>query len=282
MAERMLASTDAKLPAGYCGACRTITAPLSDTVAFWKKLNVVVATRQWRAEPHSAPAERLRTIDERDRVFAFLLMLPLELSEDVRAQPPGVMTLVLACCAVFGLTVITDGGAAKPLVLSSGEPLTTLVPHLLTSVFVHFDLFHLLGNLYFLYAFGRLLEERLGSGRFVAFFLGCGAMSSLAFTLAHLGEGKVLGGASGAIAGLMGCYLLLYPWRLVGLSLFFTVVRIPALFYLGLWFVFQVVSVPYQETEIAYSAHAGGFIAGLLYGAAARLGILGTGRSDTR
>jgi membrane associated rhomboid family serine protease len=275
----MLSAPDLRLLAGYCAPCRTITAPLDDTVAFLRKLNgAAERSRPPREEPRSPPPERLRTIDERDRVFAFLLMLPLELSEDVRAQPLGVMSLILACCAILGLTIVSDGAVADKLALVSNEPLAALLPHLVTNVFVHVGLIHLLGNVYFLYAFGRLLEERLGAGRFIALFLVWGAMGSLAFTLVHLGEPDGLAGASGAIAGVLGCYLVMFPWRMVGLSLFFTVLRVPALFYLGLWFVFQVVSVPYQEIGTAYSAHAGGFVGGILGGAAVRAGLLGPGR----
>jgi membrane associated rhomboid family serine protease len=276
LVERTLTGGEARLATGYCASCRTLAAPLSQTIVFLKRLNgVAPAERPTREEPRVVPRARVRTIEERDRVFAFLLMLPLELSEDVRSQPPGVMALVYACCAVFGLTVVSEGAAAVPLVLAADEPWLVLVPHLLTSAFVHFSLLHLLGNLYFLYAFGRLLEQRLGSVPFVVLFAACGIAGSLAFTIVHLGEEEMLGGASGAIAGVMGCYLVLYPWRMLGFSIVFTVIRIPALFYLGLWFVFQVFSVPYQETGVAYSAHAGGFLAGLLAGATARAGLLG-------
>jgi membrane associated rhomboid family serine protease len=277
LVERTLTGSEARLATGYCSACRTLAAPLSQTIVFLKRLNgIAVPEREPRDEPRPAPRpERVRTFRARDRLVAFFLMLPLELSEDVRNRPPGVMSLVYACCGVFGLFLLTDGGAAVPLVLSANESWLARVPHLATCLFVHFSLFHLLGNLYFLYAFGRLMEERLGTARLIAFFLACGVAGSLAFAVVHLGDKRMLGGASGAVAGLMGCYLVLYPWRMLGFSVIFTVVRIPALFYLGLWFMFQVFSVPYQERGIAYSAHAGGFLAGLLGGAAVRAELPG-------
>jgi membrane associated rhomboid family serine protease len=267
-----------RVEGGYCGACRTLALPLSEAVSFLRRL----AGEGPRAAPPVRPAtapmarRREREIDERDRVFAFLFMLPLELSEDVRAYPPGVTALIIACGAVLGLTTLSDGEAARPLVLQGGERLATLLPHLLTNVWVHFGLLHLLGNMYFLYAFGRLLEERLDSPLFLGLFMACGVSGSVAFTLVHRGETITLGGASGAIAGLMGCYLVLFPWRMVGLSLFFGILRIPALVYLGIWFFIQVASVPYQETGVAYSAHAGGCAAGILAGIAVRIGLLPT------
>lgn len=276
LVERTLAATEARMSTSFCGACRTLTAPLSDTVAFLKRANgIAAALRPEREERRPPPPERQRKIPARERLYGFLLMLPLELSADVRSQPPGVMTILLVCVTVFGVTALTGGEATTSLILTADEPWASLAPHLLTCVFVHFTLFHLLGNLCFLYSFGRKLEERLGSLRFLAAFLVFGMAGSLAYTVVHFGDERSMGGASGAIAGLMGCYLVLYPWRMVGFSLVYTVVRIPAIFFLGLWFVFQVFSVPYQERGIAYSAHAGGFLAGLLAGAAVRVGVPG-------
>jgi membrane associated rhomboid family serine protease len=276
LVERTLAAADARLSTSFCETCRTITAPLSETVTFLKRVNGISAPlRPEREEPRAPPPERMRTISARDRLFAFLLMLPLELSADVRTQPPGVMTILLVCVTLFGATALTGGEATASLLLAADEPWASLVPHLLTCVFVHFNLFHLLGNLSFLYAFGRRLEERLGAVRFVATFLFFGMAGSLAYAVVHFGDERSLGGASGAIAGVMGCYLVLYPWRMVGFSALFTVVRIPAIFFLGLWFMFQLFSVPYQEKGIAYSAHAGGFLAGLVVGAGVRAGLPG-------
>jgi len=273
---RALTTSEERVEGGYCPACRTFALPLSEAVGFLRAVAGVAP----RPEPVRAlarparPRGQPRVIDERDRIFAFLFALPLELSDDVRARPPGVTAIIMACSVVFGLTVLSDGDVARPLLLRSGEHMATLLPHLLSSVFVHFGLLHLLGNVYFLYAFGRLLEERLGTGLFLGLFMACGMAGSVAFTLAHRGQTIVLGGASGAIAGLMGSYLVLFPWRMVGLSMFFFILRIPALFYLGIWFFVQIAAVPYQESGVAYSAHAGGCAAGILAGIALRVGLI--------
>jgi hypothetical protein len=140
---------------------------------------------------------------------------------------------------------------------------------------MHGDWLHLGVNMWTLWLFGRAIEERLGGPRFVLFYLACGLIAGLAHFAFNLGSGSPVLGASGAIAGVLGAYTVIYPTARIAILtpiLFFPVVfRLPAVIYTGLWFLFQVgpaiteFSVPQGAAGgIAWWAHIGGFVAGLV------------------
>ena len=146
---------------------------------------------------------------------------------------------------------------------------------IITSMFIHGGWMHIIGNMMFLWCFGRSLEDAMGSGKFLVFYLLCGIAA--AFTQAFLtwGSRAPMVGASGAIAGVMGAYLLKFPrariQTLVVVILFITRVEIPAVLILGYWFVVQLFSgagsIGYSHVSqggTAYFAHIGGFLAGML------------------
>ncbi len=143
---------------------------------------------------------------------------------------------------------------------------------LITSMFMHGGWGHLLGNMLYLYIFGDNLENRLGSGRYLIFYLITGVLASLAHVFStYLTPGSELIpslGASGAISAVLGANLLLFPGRKVKALLGWTVVTVPLLIALGLWIVFQIVSglgmLGGASDGVAYAAHIGGFFAGLL------------------
>jgi membrane associated rhomboid family serine protease len=147
---------------------------------------------------------------------------------------------------------------------------------LLTSMFMHGGFAHLFGNMLFLWIFGDNLEDRLGRVRYLLFYLLCGILASLAHvfsTAAFSGGGSGMLvpslGASGAISGVLGGYVLLFPGNRVNVILLRAVMQVPAYVALGLWFAFQFISGlgilggGSQEGGVAYAAHIGGFIAGL-------------------
>jgi membrane associated rhomboid family serine protease len=147
--------------------------------------------------------------------------------------------------------------------------------NVVSSMFVHGGVMHFAGNMLYLWIFGDNVEDRVGHGRFVAFYLLCGAGAALAQTAAAPGSIVPMVGASGAIAGVMGAYFVLYPKsRVLTLIPFpITVVEIPAVYLLGLWFVMQFVNGvatldPGTEGQlaggIAFWAHAAGFGVGVL------------------
>jgi membrane associated rhomboid family serine protease len=155
----------------------------------------------------------------------------------------------------------------------AGRPSYHKIPVLsvLYSMFLHGGWLHLLGNMLFLWVFGNNVEDRLGRLRFALFYLICGYAASYAFALANADSTQPLIGASGAIAGVLGAYLVLFPrarvWSLVPV-LFFIPLRLPAWFVLGSWFVLQwLYSSGYTVSgagSVAYMAHVIGFVVGAL------------------
>jgi membrane associated rhomboid family serine protease len=149
---------------------------------------------------------------------------------------------------------------------------------LLTSMFMHGGIAHLLGNMLFLWIFGDNVEDELGHLRYALFYLVCGLVASLAHvftTVAFSGAGGEEAlipslGASGAISGVLGGYIMLHPHRRVTVILFRMLTQVPAYVAIGLWFLFQIISSlgalgeGTQTGGVAYAAHIGGFIAGLL------------------
>ncbi|HEY1113212.1 MAG TPA: rhomboid family intramembrane serine protease [Chitinophagaceae bacterium] len=144
---------------------------------------------------------------------------------------------------------------------------------LLTSMFMHGGLAHLGGNMLYLWIFGDNLENAMGHGRYLVFYLLCGILASLShvFSTAYFGQNEMIPslGASGAISGVLGGYMLVYPARAIHVWVLFGIMSVPAFLAVGLWFVFQVVNgmgaLGGEEAGgVAYAAHIGGFIAGML------------------
>jgi membrane associated rhomboid family serine protease len=137
---------------------------------------------------------------------------------------------------------------------------------LLSFQFLHGDIFHLAGNMLYLWIFGNNIEAGLGRVRYLAFYLLGGALAGLTHILSGLTSDIPMIGASGSIAAVLGAYLVLYPRsRIVIFIWFFFFVRflpVPAVAVLGVWFILQVISVGGEGT--AWMAHIGGFVAGML------------------
>ncbi len=171
--------------------------------------------------------------------------------------------------------IVHDPVSGDPFELPGLRP--TPIPvylTLLTSMFMHGGLAHLFGNMLFLWVFGDNLENRLGHARYTAFYLACGVLAGIA----HVASTVVLGGdplipslgASGAISGVLGGYMLLYPRRRVLLLMLNMIMPVRALTAIGIWFAFQFISGlgalggGAQKGGVAYGAHIGGFLAGLV------------------
>jgi membrane associated rhomboid family serine protease len=144
---------------------------------------------------------------------------------------------------------------------------------LITSMFMHGGIAHIFGNMLFLWIFGDNLEHSMGHGRYAIFYLVCGIIASLA----HVFSTAILAadpssllipslGASGAISGVLGGYIVLHPTRRVTVILFRFLTDVPAYVAIGIWFAFQLVSglMSGSGGGVAYAAHIGGFIAGLV------------------
>ena len=143
---------------------------------------------------------------------------------------------------------------------------------LLTSMFLHGGWFHLLGNMWFLWVFGNNIEDSMGPVRFLAFYLLTGVAAALTQAAVNPASAVPMVGASGAISGVMGGYIVLYPrvrvHMLIFLGFFITRIVVPAYLMLGYWFVLQLIGgLPTLAREgggVAFWAHAGGFAAGML------------------
>lgn len=138
---------------------------------------------------------------------------------------------------------------------------------LISSTFLHGGFFHLVGNMLFLWIFGDNVEDAMGHLRFALFYFLSGIAGGLLQIVANSGSGTPMIGASGAIAGVMAAYLLLYPHSkivtILPIFFFFTFVEVPAVLVVGLWFLFELVrAVGGPVSQVARLAHVGGFIAG--------------------
>ncbi|MEU5590728.1 rhomboid family intramembrane serine protease [Streptomyces chrestomyceticus] len=196
--------------------------------------------------------------------------------------------LIALCCVVFvvgpasGLNGIYGTGDAVvqaqtayferwgviPRELWSGSPGPLLTP--LTALFVHGSWLHLLGNVLFLYVFGGMAEDRMGRLPFTLFYLVTGYLALMGYAAAHASSGQTLVGASGAISGVLGAFLYLFPKaRVTSIYpfLFFLPLRFPAWIVLLFWFVLQWIAAQRDPSSpgVAYLAHVVGFAVGFLY-----------------
>ena len=192
---------------------------------------------------------------------------------EVNLSPPELETLFRSYAVVpSDLTASFRGIYADTPI----PPILTLF----TAQFLHGGILHLGGNMLYLWIFGNNLEEVLGRIRFLLFYLACGALASLAQWFFSASSEIPSLGASGAIAGIMGAYVLRFPQAeiltLLPLFIIWTTVRIPAVFFLGFWFVQQAFygfaslgtasSIGMESGGVAYWAHAGGFVFGAILG----------------
>jgi rhomboid family protein len=138
----------------------------------------------------------------------------------------------------------------------------------LTSMFLHGGWFHVIGNMWFLWVFGNNVEDSMGHGRYLLFYILCGLAAAAAQSLVNPSSAVPMVGASGAISGVMGAYVILYPrvrvHMLVILGIFITRIVVPAYLMLGYWFLLQLIGggLATGEGGVAFWAHAGGFVAG--------------------
>jgi membrane associated rhomboid family serine protease len=200
-------------------------------------------------------------------LFQLLTGLPVEVSNPRSRFPIITLGLVLSCAAVFVLQLSKGEDldfywrfAFVPELFKHGQGIAGL----LTSMFLHGSLWHLLGNLYFLWLFGDNVEDRLNRFGYLLFYLFCGVAASL--THALLTDQPMLPtiGASGAISGIMGAYLVLYPKRKMYQIFFFIQFKVSVMFYLLFWLGMQFLFSGIGGGNVAWYAHIGGFLAGVL------------------
>lgn len=215
--------------------------------------------------------------------FLFLpkFVLPLKDDECCNVIPWVTISLITLCCAVFAGQLFWVEDSLAFVQRFAFIPAQFWSLGLVTSMFLHGGIFHLLGNMLFLWLFGDNVEEHLGWWRFIALYVTCELTSALCHSLANPGSTVPCVGASGAIAGVMGAYAIFFPRARIKTYVWGFILEIPAVFYLVGWFGMQILSgLIAAESEgggIAWFAHIGGFGCGLAW---AGIHVLVTRRSS--
>jgi membrane associated rhomboid family serine protease len=207
-------------------------------------------------------------------------MIPLK--DELRSSTrPFVTYLILAfnvAVFIYQTALVRNGddfilrfGAVPQNIFHPSGPAIYLT--LVSSMFIHANFMHILGNMLFLWVFADNVEDRIGHVKFLLFYLVCGIAGALAHGLTAPNSPVPMVGASGAISGVLGAYILFYPrakvMALIPLGLFMRMTYLPSIVFLGIWFLYQlllgVLSIGVKGGGVAYFAHIGGFAAGLLF-----------------
>jgi membrane associated rhomboid family serine protease len=232
-------------------------------------------------------------------------VIPLRDANPVRRTPILTISLIVACVAAFAYrlgTESSDGGAGVedlffkygvvPAELLAawgrGEIFGEETLAVFTSMFLHVNLIHLVGNMIYLWIFGNNIEDRFGRLGFIVFYLAGGVAAAIAQIAIDPTSRIPMVGASGAVSAVLGAYLVLFPGArilsLVFLGFFYQLIEVPALIVLGFWFVLQLIDgigslgLAGAEGGVAFFAHIGGFVMGVIVGVLAR--GAGRGRSQ--
>jgi membrane associated rhomboid family serine protease len=209
-------------------------------------------------------------------------MIPLKDVNPTERFPVFTVSIIIICTLIFIREIsmpqiqleqfVRDYGLVPSVLFNENIPLLYRLSRIFTSMFLHGSFAHLIGNMLYLWIFGNNIEDRLGHLRFLIFYLLCGIAAGLAQASAFPDSSTPMIGASGAIAGVLGGYLIMFPGaRIITLVIIFyyiTLQEIPAFIVIGIWFLLQFMSslgsLAGIQTGVAYIAHVGGFIAGLV------------------
>ena len=211
-------------------------------------------------------------------------MIPLKDENSTLSTPILSYTIIGICILVFLIQISSPGFENGSLFYSYGvvpasllgteslpNDLNKIDPYLtlITSMFMHGGFMHLIGNMLYMWIFADNIEDDLGKTKFIIFYLAAGAAAALTQVYLNVNSTVPMVGASGAISGVLGAYLIRYPRNkvlvLIPLGIFTQLLKIPALFVLGFWFILQFVSSAGSSSEgggVAYGAHIGGFVFG--------------------
>jgi membrane associated rhomboid family serine protease len=219
-------------------------------------------------------------------------VIPLRDANPTRRTPVITLAIIAACVAAFGwqLYLLADGGdvalneffldfgvvpAQVSAALAQGDILSAPMLAVITSMFLHGGWLHLGGNMLYLWIFGNNVEDTLGRGVFIGFYLAGGIAAAFAQVAINPESEIPMIGASGAIAAALGAYLVLFPrarvQSLVFLGFFYQLIAVPAVIVLVFWFVLQLIDglgalslAADAEGGVAFFAHIGGFVAGMI------------------
>jgi membrane associated rhomboid family serine protease len=212
-------------------------------------------------------------------------VIPLHDDTPTQSTPLVTVALIISCTLVFLYEVGLPEPIAEAFIFRYGAipaavfghaslPVEPAIPPymtILTSMFLHGGWMHLIGNMLYLWIFGNNVEDVMGHVRFVIFYITCGVLAAFSHALIDPSSAVPMVGASGAISGVLGAYLLLFPRAqvlvLIPLGIFSRVMYVPAALVLGLWFLMQLlsggISLGQKGGGVAFFAHIGGFLAGM-------------------
>lgn len=202
-------------------------------------------------------------------------MIPLRDVIPSRTTPFVTIILIVLNALAFWFELLLPAPERQVFIRDFGiVPAAFTWSSVITSMFLHGGWLHVIGNMWYLWIFGDNVEDRLGHGRYLVFYLLCGVVAGLAQTLINPDSYVPTIGASGAIAGVMGAYFVLYPQSrvltLIPLFIFIEVIEIRAIYFLGFWFLMQLFSgvgsvahTAGSQGGVAFWAHVAGFAAGL-------------------
>jgi len=196
-------------------------------------------------------------------------MLPLYDESRFKNRTPWAVSFLIVLNTIIFFVSLQDLGGfidmygLVPQAFLSGRNNFAAIAYL----FIHSGFLHLLGNMWFLWIFGSNVERRLGGFRFLAFYFICGLGAALLYSLAAVNKEIPVIGASGAVGGILGAYLVFFPRNkiksLVPLIIVWTIISVPASFFIIAWFVLQFASLVFGSNDmVAYWGHIGGFMAG--------------------
>lgn len=211
-------------------------------------------------------------------------MIPLKDENPTFSKPYVTVGIIILNCLVY-FYQLSLGSYEQAFVLQTGaipaeltgfsrvssvtaaSPIPLFITPL-TSMFVHGGFFHLGFNMLYLWVFGNNVEDRFGHVPFLFFYIICGVSAVVIHALSDINSVMPMVGASGAIAGILGAYLIMFPKAkivtLVILIVFITIIRIPAVLFLGFWFLIQILNAGSGSGNVAWYAHLGGFMAGMV------------------
>ena len=212
-----------------------------------------------------------------------MFLFPFSDDNPTNSRPIVTYCIIGICCFIFLWqftlpqqlfeSAIYNFGVVPASLLGSKESYLPAALTIFTSMFMHGGWMHLIGNMVFLWIYGDNIEDSMGRGKFIIFYLLCGVIAAYTQALIDPSSEIPMIGASGAIAGVLGAYLLLHPKANVNVLFWFiifvTVIRVPASIVLGFWIVSQFFSLDFtgggEGGGVAYFAHIGGFVAGMAF-----------------
>ena len=205
-------------------------------------------------------------------------MIPIRDDNPVTTTPFVTVGIIIVNVVVFffqftqppelQVQTVYAWGAIPARLFGGGDPLAWIT--VFTSMFMHGGIMHIGGNMLYLWIFGNNIEDRIGHFKFIIFYLLCGFAAAIGHALINPASDVPMVGASGAISGVLGAYILLFPRaKVIVMVIFFFILRfiaVPAYLALGLWFVLQLTGIlggPQDGGGVAFMAHVGGFVFGL-------------------